>query len=62
MKQYPKWIYKGLEAIGVCGHKYGACTCDCFEYDPIATREAANDREDGYQEYLEQKGDEMRGK
>lgn len=38
-----------VEAIGTCGHTYGACTCDSFEYDPEATRAV---EEDLYQRWL----------
>ncbi len=54
----PKRIRDTVEPIGLCGHTHGACTCDFFAIDVDSTRDRFDDLEDGYQEYLENKGKE----
>lgn len=52
-RKYPKSIYRGFEPIGVCGHRYGKCTCDAFEIDLEATQDAVERLESGYEAYQE---------
>ena len=33
-------------AYGTCGHSYGGCTCESFEFDPDLTRQKDEDAYD----------------